>query len=265
MPRESLPPAGPENQPNQKAAMSRRGFLKLVGKAALGAAAAGGVFQKLEKVAEAVGGQENSETVEEWYRDWEALKKVTEEGGVKESIRRIKNVFGGAADRLIFKPLSDLQLVEFGAAAERDGKDLRKTGEGLDFLRQISKTYRLFWSRKHIEERLHEREIKEGLDAFLEGFENLPGFSNDKVKKLLEGNLNRRWLYGNVSAFRYINRPQRRAHYEIAGNAEIKGIQSMLYKSKQQDVVMYFTSFELTNHACDAISARSRAPSGLGK
>lgn len=236
---ESSHPSGGEienSKETRKNGTTRRDFLKFMGRGAFGVAAAGGTLKKLEKAAEALEGRENPEA---WHRDWKELKKIMEEAAAKENIRYLKEKFGKAGDAFFFKPLWDLQLVEFAKKTEAKEGDLRKTDSGKKLLEELSKIYRWFWSQKDIDGRLQARERKEPFNTAIQGFEALPGWSNERVRKLLESSFNQRWLYGNISAFQYINRHETQAHYRVAGRAAGQGIQSVLIKGEKQRVEIY--------------------------
>lgn len=226
----------PPEEKGKSPQISRRQFLKLAGKAALGAAAAVGGLQKLEKAAEAF----ETDGTEKYYRDWQEFKRIVTESDIQENFRWAKEKFGRLAEPLLFKPAFDLQLFLSMQKEEAGGMDFRTNERGTRLLKEASQTYRRFWSVKNIEAKLKKREAKEGLGANFKGFDALYGTSNERFRQKLEETIqDRRWLYGNIGTFIIINARKKRAHRDIAGEAYGQGIQSMLIKTEKQAVVLY--------------------------
>lgn len=234
-PLESPPPPPEPESPKKEPtpALSRRGFLKVV----LGGLAAAAESSKLAKVAEAFDGTKETE-LETLQRDWEAFIQIAGDPQVKEDMDFLYARFGGAIPGLIFKVHMDRALIQdrnkikqFSAASASES-DQR-------LLETVSKTYRRFWNCATIDERIRERESREGLGATIDGFDVLPEWDNKKVRVFMERRFNPRWLYGNIGSFEYVDRSEERTHFRVAGTAHGTGIQSMLTKEERQAVRVY--------------------------
>ena len=243
---ESTPPSGPERpqvEESPSAGHTRRGFLKTLGQAAFGAAAAGIESSTPVKAAEALSPRrkEHLEKIAQLQRDLQAWERVIVEGRVYENFRYLKEKFGGAAEALLGETARQAHL-DFRAAkdqVERNTKSRDPANEDWSQLEIASRQYHRFWNAQALERRLVEREAREGLGATIEGFDGLAGWSDASIKRLLELHFDRRWLYGNISTFGYIDRPERQAHYGVVGRAAGRGLASVLTKSQGQTVSIY--------------------------
>ena len=217
--------------------VSRREFLRKLGKVFLGATATT-ILLRFQKEAEALE-HEKEKNIKDHYQDWQELKKLVDENRVAETIQWAHKKFGSAASSFLYKPSFDMFAIESLKAREEQENDFRKTKSGKEWLEAISKDYHWLWNASSIETRLKAREKREGLSAEILGFDKLPWLGNENLRRQLEQKFNRRWLYGNISFFRYIDSPKKRAHYGVAGDIEGGGLQSVLTKGKHQIVNIY--------------------------
>lgn len=216
--------------------VSRREFLRAAGGAMAGVAFGSAVAKSGE--ARERQKAHSPETSAQLLKDWREIKKILEEEKVGENIKYLDSYYGRGAQQVLFKTKYDLHLFQSIAETERRSGDLQAEvmAGNLD---QASEAYNLFWNRQAIEARRREREAKNGLDARFEGFEQIAGLTSEEVKIQMEKKFNRRWLYGNVGLFRYEDREERQAHYEVAGRASGKGIGAVLLKDENQAVIIY--------------------------
>ncbi|RJQ37025.1 twin-arginine translocation signal domain-containing protein [Candidatus Parcubacteria bacterium] len=222
----------------ERPGVTRRDFLKRVGRLAAGAAALSVVgsertSESRMKERAAIYQWEAADTPEARRRDWQEFKAVLAEARVQENVAWIRERFGRAAVGILFKADWDLQLAATAMEREQEGKPIEP------FLAELSRTYRRFWSRPAIEARIAERERREGLAAEFVGFEEIPGQSNEEVRQSLEAKFPKRWLYATIGRYEYVDQDERNAHFRVGGVASGRRLESALLKQDRATVHLF--------------------------
>lgn len=218
------------SEPAEEKGISRRGFLK--GMIAAGALAISGESLAAHNATEA------ESNLEKDARDWEAYKKIARDPAVREHIAFLRKTYGEAGRSFTAKALDDLAFVDQLMETEAAGKQLNANENGKALLASALTDFRLLWDRSAFDARVKAEE-NEGLHAEFVGFDRLPGYSNAAVRKLVEDRFPRRWAYGNISRFRYVDEESREPAFKVAGRAFAEGLSGMLYKSGREEVVIY--------------------------
>ena len=230
-PKPETPDAGGEPRPEDPAReLSRRDFLNI----AVGGLAAGAAFQIGGRRAEAAA---DAESPEYQTANVERMRDIVARERVRENIQFAKDRFGDAEGMVSNAAMNLLDLDSF-TAAERARKPPDTIAAHQRF---VSRQYEKLWDIPRIEERIRKREAEEGLSAAVEGFGAIRGFSDAHMQNLLASRFHRRWLYGNVSAIRYIDREEHAPHYQVAGRAEGRGMGSMFLKHERQTIELFRT------------------------
>jgi hypothetical protein len=243
--RETGPNTGPEDffwkepQTDDKdKRISRRGFLKSVGKAAVGF----GLASSLGKTAEAVErfAEEGAESEEQKLRqDWAECKAEIEHSGVKDNIRFIEETYGEAARAIVFKAKDDLSVFDQLVQMEKEGQDLYINDKNKDLLKFALELYRQLWSKAEIQkvaQEAYRENVEKGVK--IEGFEGASGLGKKGLDEAF-AKLDPRWARGNISAYQYDNTTKTNHVFGIAGEAYGEGLSGVFYSSGNERVTVY--------------------------
>lgn len=252
--KESLPKKEPQKEVQEAdTTLSRREMVKALGKGAMigagivGGIEAGGILEVVSNKKKEIRGEkaEEKENIETTYKEWREFRKLILAEGLyrNDRINGLKERLGKQADSLFYQVTFQLTLIQELMRREHEGEDLRHTEQGRSLLSQATTYYKRFWSVKHIDARLQEQEMKGRRFSYIEGFDSFPRMTNSELRRTLENDfshLHPRWLYKNVSTYRYIDEEVIvKGHGRIAGAAITKGLESTLYKSEEQEVQIF--------------------------
>ncbi|GEM_PF-3570501 len=231
---ESVPQ--PDNASEEPGNLSRRDFLKI---AAGGLAAAIELPNRVE-AADDTTSHEKAESPEKHQADIEQLKEIIRTHRVKENLVFLNQRFGNA-EGVVTAAAWNVRDIEWYESAKKKISQGDASGELYlaSAPASISRQYNLYWNSKVIEQRIAEQETRDGLNAKISGFDRFPSLSDQYVRNVLEARFHKRWLYGNISAFKYFDRDEAHAHYNVAGRAPNAGMQSMFAKHERQEVQIF--------------------------
>jgi len=231
---EQIPQEPVEEKEEKK--VTRRDFLKTMGKIAVGGAI---IASGLDKGVEALAEQEKKDPkIEQIKEDWTEFKQVVKESKVRDNIKFLEQTYGSIADGMVFQLKNNLQLFDQLVNEEKNGVDLTNE-KNKDLLKASIEEYHTYWDQGFFDETVRKAENKEGLSAKIEGFERIEGMDNEKVQELLEDNFNKRWLYGNTSSFEYVDELKSRKTFDVAGEAHTEGLVGIFYKSGKEKIKIY--------------------------
>src|SRR3989338_9236491 len=202
--RETGTSINPDQMDNSEKKVSRRGFLKKLGKGVIGIGIAASSLDQLAQASELEQKKEKSPEEIEMLRKWGEYKRIVKDSGIKENIKYIEETFGESGSKIVGKAKFDLALFDQLERDEIAGEDLVADPSRKDLLKAAIADFDLFWNEETFKKLATETlEHNKKRQPVIAGFENLPGQSNESISHMLDTKFDPHWAYGNISSFIY--------------------------------------------------------------
>ncbi len=223
--------------------LSRRHFLRSLGRAAVGLTAASFVAQGNAEAGEQPEKKvEKDQNAEKLLRQsWEDYKEVIKNGNVRENIEYIEKELGEKGGGITFYPKFILQTFDTLVDAEKSGEDIFNDPKYTDILKIAISEYNDAWNRTE----LRSRGEKSESPLVFEGFEKRKDVNIDELRAYLEEKYMKSWLLGSVDKIIYVDEEENRKTYGVAGAAAGRGLDGSIQKSTKQFIYIYKSSNDI--------------------
>lgn len=220
--------------------LTRRHFLRSLGRAAVGLTAASFVTQGNAEAGEQPEKKvEKDQNVEKLLRQsWEDYKEVIKNGNVRENIEYIEKELGQQGGGITFFAKFNLLTFDSLLEAEKSGVDIFNDPNYVDILKVAISEYNDSWNRQALRSRGEKGEAP----LKFEGFEKKPEVNLDELKSFLEQKYGKAWLTGTVDKIVYVDEVENAGTFRVAGTASGRSLSGSIQKTTDQFINIYKSS-----------------------